>query len=415
MINSNPIKICVVEPRGKGGMIHYAYQLCSGFADNGAEVTLITSTTYELDELPHNFKVEKKMRLWDTMNTNLPAQTFLGRLIQKAYKFIRRGFRGFRYITEWYRMVRFLPKLRPDFTLFGKIEFPFEAIFLRHLKRKGLVLGDICHEFERRELSRSFIENWYNKQYNDAFENFSTLFFHANNNLERFQELFDISPEKLKIIDHGNENIFIEFAKLSNQPANLRAKYTLQEDAQIVLFFGLLSPSKGIPELIDAFAKVVKKYPKGKLVIAGYPSKYVDPQEYKNQVENLELQNNIIFDFRYIPNEVIGELMGLATVVVYPYTSSTQSGALQVAYSFGRPVIVTDVGGLPEVVEHGKSGLIVPPHSSNELASAISSFIEDPKMAESMGTYAKHLSDTRFSWKTITAQIIMDIQPGITP
>jgi glycosyltransferase involved in cell wall biosynthesis len=405
----------VVEPRGKGGMIHYAYQLCSGFADNGAEVTLITSTTYELDGLPHNFKVEKKMRLWETMNTRQRSSNFLGRLIQKAFKYLRRGYRGIRYITEWYRMVRFLPKLQPDFILFGKIEFPFEAIFLRYLKNKGLILGDICHEFERRELSRSFIENWYNKLYNNAFENFSTLFFHANNNLERFQELFDISPERLKIIDHGNENIFIEFAKLSIHSENLRVMYNLEENANIVLFFGLLSPSKGIPDLIDAFAIVVDKYPTVKLLIAGYPSKYVDPQDYKNQVEKLKLRKNIIFDLRYIPNESVAELMNLAKVVVYPYTSSTQSGALQVAYSFGKPVIVTDVGGLPEVVEHGKSGLIVPPHSTNELAAAISSIIEDPEKAETMGSYAKHLSDTRFSWKTITAQIIADVQSGIAP
>ena len=113
----------------------------------------------------------------------------------------------------------------------------------------------------------------------------------------------------------------------------------------------------------------------------------------------------MIFDARYIPLNEIGPLMGLASVVVYPYRSGTQSGALQTAYTFGKPVIATAVGGLPEVVEDGKSGYIVSPNSPSEIAEKIVALVNNPKMADEMGQYARHLSETRFSWNTVAAQI----------
>ena len=403
------LKIVVVEPRGKGGMIHYAYQLCSGFAMNDANVTLVTSTVYELENLPHNFIVEKRMRLWEPMQASSPADHKIGKLFQKFYKLIRRGFRGIRYIIEWIRLVLYLPKLNADFIMFGKIEFPFEAIFLKYLNNKGISLAEICHEFERRELNGTFIENWIDHQYNSAFENFKVLFFHAENNRDRFQELFDLSRDRLKIIDHGNENIFLKFAENQNTPEDLKTAYNLENSTKAILFFGLLSPSKGIPELLEAFSLVSKQNKDARLIIAGFPSKYVDPQEYIQMTADLGITDQTIFDLRYIPNETIANLMKIATAVIYPYKSSTQSGALQVAYTFGKPVIVTDVGGLPEVVDHQKSGIIVPPNDTPALAEAILSLLNNEEKAKQMGEYARQLSNTRFSWKTITAQIIDDI------
>ena len=98
--------------------------------------------------------------------------------------------------------------------------------------------------------------------------------------------------------------------------------------------------------------------------------------------------------------------MGLATVAVYPYRSSTQSGALQVAYTFGRPVVAANVGGLPEAVEHGRSGFLVPVQSPPELAEGILKLVTNHDLAKVMGKYSRHLSETRFSWKTVARQII---------
>src|SRR5206468_3279445 len=119
----------------------------------------------------------------------------------------------------------------------------------------------------------------------------------------------------------------------------------------------------------------------------------------------LNLTDHVVLDLRYIPLEEMGAIMGLATVAVYPYRSSTQSGALQVAYTFGRPVIATAVGGLPEAVEHGRSGFLVPACSPPELADKILTLITNPELTKVMGEYARHLSETRFSWKSVAKQI----------
>jgi glycosyltransferase involved in cell wall biosynthesis len=98
--------------------------------------------------------------------------------------------------------------------------------------------------------------------------------------------------------------------------------------------------------------------------------------------------------------------MELASVVVYPYHSITQSGALQAAYAFGKPVVATNVGGFPEAVEDGKNGFLVPPRSPRELAIAISKIINDPLRGKEMGAYSKHLSETRFAWEPIAGTIL---------
>lgn len=173
----------------------------------------------------------------------------------------------------------------------------------------------------------------------------------------------------------------------------------------MVLFFGLLAPSKGIQDLIEAFA-LVRQSSDAKLLIAGYPTKHFNMVELKQKIADLDLMEHVILDSRYIPLEEIGALMGLATVAVYPYHSSTQSGALQVAYTFGRPVVATIVGGLPEAVEHGRSGFLVPPESPSALAQGILKLVNNRELTKVMGEYARHLSDTRFSWRSVARQII---------
>jgi len=150
---------------------------------------------------------------------------------------------------------------------------------------------------------------------------------------------------------------------------------------------------------------LVRRSCDAKLLIAGYPTKHINIDELKEKIAGLDLTDHVFLDLRYIPLEEVGALMGLATVAVYPYRSSTQSGALQVAYTFGRPVIATAIGGLPEAVEEGRSGFLVPVESPNDLANKIMLLINHPELTKVMGTYARHLSETRFSWRLVAKQI----------
>jgi len=405
---SNSIHIMVVEPRGTGGMIHYAYQLCTALSNAGANVTLVTSSVYELDDMAHNFKLRKQMRLWSTIESQNIETSFgvVGSVTQTVYRKVRRIIRGIRLIFEWIRLVIFLIRAKPDIVQFGKIEFAFEAFFLSILKNR-VTTSQICHEFELREQGNNIFVNIANKLYRWVYDTFSIIFFHGESNKTRFLSLFHTPKEKLYNIEHGNEDLFLTKQSIEFTGETLRLRYGIPSGQPVVLFFGNLMPSKGIPDLLEAFARVYKKNTNVSLVIAGNPSKFIDINSLKQLSSDLNIHTAAIFDARYILSEEVPALMELATVVVYPYLNSTQSGALQVAYTFGKPVIATNVGGLPEVVESGKSGIIVPPASPKKLADAIEQVINNPKLAQEMGSYAKHLSKTRFSWDNIATKILV--------
>ncbi|HSA99602.1 MAG TPA: glycosyltransferase family 4 protein [Anaerolineales bacterium] len=405
----NKLRLVVVEPNGSGGLIHYSYQLCTALAEEGVDVTLITSKEYELAHLPHNFRVNNLLDLWSLFDPqvtqNLAANAWQRRW-HKVRWTVRRGQRALRLLSAWIRLTRYLSKLKPDIVQFSKINFPFEAIFLAQMRRNGLTLTQICHEFELRENHEGPFSSLILRLYADIYKNFSAMFFHARENCEKFLSLFPfVRNERTHIIPHGNSGWLLEHFPNGYDRNAIRELYGLQPGQPVVLFFGLLAPSKGIDDLIEAFA-LVRESCDAKLLIAGYPTKHIDMDQLKAKIAELNLTEHVVFDPRYIPLEEVGALMSLATVAVYPYRSSTQSGALQVAYTFGRPVVATEVGGLPEAVEHGRSGFLVPAYSPSALAEGILKLVMNPELAKVMGEYARYLSKTRFGWRTIARQII---------
>jgi glycosyltransferase involved in cell wall biosynthesis len=311
-----------------------------------------------------------------------------------------------RLVSAWIELTRYVSALKPDIVQFSKISFPFEAIFLAQMRRHGLTLTQICHEFELREKQQGLFSSFAVRAYANIYQNFSTIFFHAKENCEKFLALYPfVEDKRTHIIPHGNSSWLVKHFPQQHEWDALRQRYGLKRGQPVVLFFGLLAPSKGIQDLIEAFA-LVRRSSDAKLIVAGYPTKHFNMEELRQKVADLNLSEHVIFDTRYIPLEEVGALMGLATVAVYPYRSSTQSGALQVAYTFGRPVVATRVGGLPEAVEHGRSGFLVEPNSPPALAGAILKLVTNHELAKIMGEYARHLSETRFSWKSVARQIV---------
>jgi len=407
-MDNKPLRVFVIEHRGTGGMIHYAYQLCSAMENHGSEVTLVTALEYELEQLPHNFKVVRLLDLWSRKNgtQTVSGEALKNKMGRKLARFVRRIFRGLKLIATWFTLVNYCVSEKPDIVQFGAMEFPFEAFFLQYMKRRGLVITQICHEFEHRETSSGLIHRLDLFLQTIIYKNFDAIFFHAQNNLDRFRTLYTNITENLFVIPHGNEDIFIANENIEEISSSLKEKFQLPTESGNILFFGSITPSKGLDDLIIAFSQVLSQRKDARLIIAGRPTKYVKMQYFIDLIYQNNLQEAVVLDTRYIPNEEIGALMRLSSVVVYPYHNSTQSGSLQVAYSFGKPIIATDVGGLPEVVEDGKSGLLVPPKQPTILAEAIMKIINDPIFAQELGNYAKELSETKFAWGPIAKKIL---------
>lgn len=171
------------------------------------------------------------------------------------------------------------------------------------------------------------------------------------------------------------------------------------EEEETVLFFGRISPYKGIEYLLKAEPLIARKIPDLKIIIAGQGDFSVYEKMIKDK-KRYEIYNH------YIPNELLAQLFQRAACVVLPYTDATQSGVLMTAYAFNKPVVVSDVGGLPEVVDNGKTGFVVPPRDENSLARAIINLLKDNHLRKQMKENIKKKSMEELSWEKIARQTL---------
>ena len=149
------------------------------------------------------------------------------------------------------------------------------------------------------------------------------------------------------------------------------AKKRLGLEGPVMLFFGFVRRYKGLEYLIRAMPEVLRNIQAELLIVGEF---WEDKGLYLKTIEELGLRGNIEVVDRYIPNEEVGLYFSAADVVVLPYVDATQSAIVSLAYAFDKPVITTNVGGLPEVVCDGETGFIVPPRDSAALAAAVVEF-----------------------------------------
>ena len=392
-------RIAVVEPDGAGGMIHYAYQMCTALAAAGADVTLITSTSYELAAFPHSFRVVPMMRLWPTIQAR-PRRSRPAAAAAAVGRKLRRVWRGLRYAWEWNRVTGRILADHPDIAQFAVIRFPFQAFSLRRLRRAGITLAQVCHEFEPREAGP--ITRWVNRPLSmGVYRCFDVIFLHARENAERFLDRFPIDPAVVRVVPHGNEAMFLQAADAGG---DLRDLYAIPPERPVALFFGGMRPSKGLPDLIAAFAMAGSEID-AHLLIAG-PAVGIDPDELRREVQRLGISDRSTIDPRYLPIAEVGPLLRTASVVVLPYRTATASGVLQVAYAFERPVIATAIGALADDVVHGETGLLVPPADPEAMAAALVKLLGDPAEANAMGRRGHKRAMTTFAWEPIAAAML---------
>jgi glycosyltransferase involved in cell wall biosynthesis len=168
------------------------------------------------------------------------------------------------------------------------------------------------------------------------------------------------------------------------------------EDRPLLLFCGFVRPYKGLDVLLDALPLVLAERPVHLLVAGEFWS---SNSPYQGQIARLGLEKAVTILNRYLTNEELSACIAQAAVVVLPYRTATQSAVIQTAFGQNTPVITTNVGGLPEVVDNGRTGLIVPPENPPLLAQAINRFFAEEMGAEMSRQIAQQSG--RFSWQRL--------------
>ena len=214
------------------------------------------------------------------------------------------------------------------------------------------------------------------------------------------------------VTPHPTYNAF-RFEGMSKRQA--REWLHIGQEARILLFFGYVREYKGLKYLLQAMPQIIQ----GQMDIGGGIQSRIqtgerqeeangvqlwvvgefgaDKEEYMSLISELGIGACVEVVDSYTPDREVEKYFAAADLVVLPYTSATQSGIVQIAYGFTKPVIVTEVGGLPDVVEDGKTGYVVKPEKPEEIARAVLRFYQDgmeQPMTENIRAEAY-----RFSWE----------------
>jgi glycosyltransferase involved in cell wall biosynthesis len=195
-----------------------------------------------------------------------------------------------------------------------------------------------------------------------------------------------VSPHPL--YDHYGERTDQETArKALNLPLNVPS----------ILFFGFIRRYKGLDLMLEALAAC----PGVHAIVAG--ERYEDWSPYQAIIDRHQLADRVHLFPDFIPNDQVRYFFSAADLVVQPYRQATQSGISQIAYHFEQPMVVTNVGGLPEIVEHEVSGLVALP-SPAEIGAAIRHFFED-KLATKFASGIQRKKE-EFGWGKFAKKIL---------
>jgi len=358
----------------RGGIAAFTDRLATEFVKEGVDIEVVTfklqypsflfpgKTQYSEAEAPKGFPIERKVNSINPLNW------------RKVGKEIRAKNPDIVVFTYW--MSFFAP-------CFSKIV----KVVKRngHTKCIGLIHNMIPHE-------KSLLDKMFPPYFVKAMDGFVAL---SKSVLEDVKSLDKQDKPKLfvphPLYDHFGEIISRDEAI---KHLNLDPKY------RYLLFFGLVRAYKGLDLLIDAFAdQRLRKYPV-KLIVAG--EFYNDPKPYLKQVEKLNLQDFVIIENQYINDVDVKYYFNSAEMVVQPYKSATQSGVTQIAYHFEKPMLVTNVGGLGEMLPNGKVGYVVEPNAAS-IADALVDFCENDR-------YDKFVEGVReekkkYQWSNMTEAI----------
>jgi glycosyltransferase involved in cell wall biosynthesis len=228
------------------------------------------------------------------------------------------------------------------------------------------------------------------------------LFVHTEKMRTELFEDFGVRKEKVTVIPFGINNA----APVTNiTRVEARRRLGIGASERAILFFGAIRPYKGLEYLLAAFGEVAASHTDYRLVIAGEP-KHVS-EEYMGELQRMIVSDtncgHIIHRMEFIPDEETEWYFKAADVLVLPYTHVFQSGVLSLAYSFGLPVIATDVGSLKEDVIEGSTGFVCKPCDPADLARAINMYFASPlfmdldNRREGLREYAR----ARYSWDVV--------------
>lgn len=178
------------------------------------------------------------------------------------------------------------------------------------------------------------------------------------------------------------------------------AQSQVPEDDDLILFFGRIWEYKGLKYLIRAEPLITAQVPNARIMIAGRGEDFT---RYRRMIVHPE---HFIVHNEYVSEDKRAQMFRQASIVVLPYIDASQSGVIPIAYTFAKPVVATAVGSLPEMVDHGRTGYLVPPRDERALADAIVRLLRDKELRRQFGANGKRKADSEWSPNIVAQQTV---------
>jgi glycosyltransferase involved in cell wall biosynthesis len=373
------LKVLMLETGGWGGIWHYACCLGNALWEHGVDLNMITPSGFEVP-------FELKFRVLPVIRRD---ESYLENIIH-IYRTWQRLKPSLFHVQSWFSARRDWLQFR----LISKLKTPMV------LTAHNLLPHD---DIERQAAFMS----WTFKQ---IYRSADKVIVHSAANKQSLKETLGIANRKISVIKHGNFRFFAD--KFDIDP--LVARNTLtgeRENRKIFLIFGTIRKYKGIDVALQAMSNL-PSIEKMHLVVAGNPYGRV-MEDYKAQAENLKIVDHVTFLPGYFTHKEIARLHAAADVCIFPYREIFESGALQTALGFGKPVIATSVGSFPETLKN-KNAWMVEPNSSVSLAQAMERAIAAPTAElAAMGRESLRISTEEHDWRRI-AQKTEEIYLSLT-
>jgi len=209
-----------------------------------------------------------------------------------------------------------------------------------------------------------------------------------------------ISSEKISVLPHGDyEVLFSQYGCNDNLAENVRRK---AGNRKIIAFLGHIRPYKGLEVFVDSFGLIKQQQPDSFFLVAG--SVLIgDKKDWEEKLACSCKSDDLWADIHFVPVEDLKAYLSVIDVLVQPYISASQSGNTVMAYATGIPVISTNVGGLAEMTEDGKTGYVIPPGDPVAIADAIGRCFEGDNH-EKMSRNARRAAAEQFNWEKIAGQ-----------
>lgn len=372
------MKIVMIGPvyPYKGGIAHYT----SLMIKNLAKEHDVVSVSFKLQYPKHLYRHEQKDLSNDFFKTE--STNFIINTVNPL---------------SWISSAFFINRHKPDLVLvqwWHPFFSPAYWSILKMLKRKTRVIF-ACHNVFPHEsfpikkfLTRSVLRQ------GDGY------IVHSQTDVSDLNSLLNLPDYRLTVIPTFNAFKIKNMSKI-----DARNILSIDPAETVLLFFGFIREYKGLKHLIRALPIIINKIPNTRLLIVGDFFEN-DREDYFELFSQTGVKNRITLVEGYVPDADVEKYFAASDLVVLPYESATQSGIVQIAYSFDKPVIATNVGGLPEVVLDGQTGFIVPAFSEEELAAAVICYFSENK-AEEFEKNIK-LEAYRYSWDRMN-EVVNDL------